>query len=270
MNKKALLALSVALFIPLISYLLVKSFSADAVDMPRRYFVDTVLTKLERGKLVDDTIWHQTKNIELVNQLGDTVQLYDKRGKIIVMDFFFTSCRGICPALTRNMSKLQQSFLRGGNLRKKIDTSIVQFMSFSIDTERDSVPVIKSYADRYGVNHDNWWLLTGNQDEINKFAFEELKVDQFSGSPVDSDFVHTNRFVLLDRDMVVRGFYNGLDSIAVSKLARDIGILMLEKDKKRPNTLFSRIIDLSWLWLLIVFCVIAFVVYFKSNLKKAG
>jgi protein SCO1/2 len=208
-----------------------------------------------------------TKNIRLINQLGDTVNLYDKQGKIIVMNFFFTSCRSICPMLTHNMVKMQQSFMNGGEVRNKIDTSIVQFISMSIDPERDSVPVLKNYADRFGVNPDNYWMLTGKKDSIYRFAFEELKVDQFSVEPISPDFIHTSRFVLLDRNIVVRGYYDGLDkdSTSLSQLARDIGLLMLEKDKTKKSELFLEIIDLKWLWAIVVLIVAIFVVVFYRN-----
>lgn len=270
MNKKALLGLSVALLLPICCYLILKYASGSAVDMPRRYLLDTVVERVEKGKMITDTLWHQTSNIRLQNQLGDTVSLYDKKGKILVVDFFFTHCGSICPKLTSNMATLQQSFIRGGNLRKKIDTSIVQFVSFTVDPERDSVPVLKAYADRFGVNHDNWWMLTGNRDSIYRFAFEELKVDKFSTEPVSPDFVHTSRFVLIDKEYRVRGYYNGLDSVSIGKLARDIGLLMLEKDKKQKSAVFSQIIDLSWLWFIIIVLVIFFVTYLRSRRKLNG
>lgn len=268
MNKKALLGLSVALLIPIVCYLLLKYASERAVDMPRHYYPDSVVTRNMNGRQVTDTLWHTTKNIRLVNQLGDTVSLYGKPGKVIVADFFFTSCAGICPALTRNMARLQQSFIKGGNTRKKIDTSIVQFMSFSIDPERDSPAKLKEYADRFGVNHDNWWLLTGNRDSIYRFVFEEMKVDKYSEEPIHPDFVHTSRFVLIDKEYKIRGYYNGLDTASISKLARDIGLLMLEKDEKKKSTVFRQIIDLSWLWLVIVCLVVFFMLYIRRNRKK--
>ncbi len=270
MNRKALLGLSIAVLLPVLCYLALKLASESAVDMPRRYLLDTVVSRVEQGKMITDSIWHKTKNIRLQNQLGDTVDLYDKPGKIIVADFFFTSCRSICPMLTRNMAKLQQSFIKGGEVRNKIDTSIVQFLSFSIDPERDSVPVLKNYADRFGVNHDNWWMLTGSKDSIYRFAFEEMKVDKFSEEPVSPDFVHTSRFVLIDKERVVRGYYNGLDSGSISKLARDIGLLMLEKDVKQKSTVFREIIDLSWLWLIVVLMVTFFVLYMRNRRKING
>ncbi len=270
MNRKALYGLAVALLLPLTCYLVLKYASENAVDMPRKYLLDTVVQRVEKGKMITDSVWHTTANIRLQNQLGDTVSLYDKKGKIIVADFFFTHCGSICPKLTANMVKLQQSFIKGGDIRKKVDTSIVQFISFSVDPERDSVSVLKDYADRFGVNHDNWWMLTGNRDSIYKFAFEELKVDKFSTEPISPDFVHTSRFVLIDSDYVVRGYYNGLDSNSLSKLARDIGLLMLEKDKKQKSEVFSQIIDLSWLWLVIVLLVTFFVLYMRGRRKLNG
>ncbi|MEO7531418.1 MAG: SCO family protein [Sediminibacterium sp.] len=270
MTKKALLGLAVALLLPVTCYLILKYASDNAVDMPRRYLLDTTLTRVVNGKETTDSIWHKTANIHLQNQLGDSVSLYDKPGKILVLDLFFTSCGSICPKLTTNMAKLQQSFLRGGDLRKKVDTSIVQFMSFSVDPQRDSVPVLKAYADRYGVNHDNWWMLTGSRDSIYKFAFEELRVDKFSMEPISPDFVHTSRFILIDKEYVIRGWYNGLDSSSLSKLAKDIGLLMLEKDKKQKSALFSDIRNLSWLWLIIVVLVICFVAYMRGRRKING
>ncbi len=259
-----------AVLVPVICYLALKYSSENAVDMPRKYLLDTVVSRVENGKMITDSIWHKTADITLQNQLGDTVHLYGKPGKIMVVDFFFTSCRSICPQMTRNMVKLQQSFIKGGEVRNKIDTSIVQFVSFTVDPEYDSVTVLKNYADRFGVNHDNWWMLTGNKDSIYRFAFEELRVDKFSDEPISPDFVHTSRFVLLDKDRYVRGYYNGLDSASLTKLARDIGLLMLEKDTKKKSTVFMEIIDLTWLWLIIVMLVIFFVLYLRQRKKTNG
>lgn len=270
MNKKALLGLTVALLVPVLCYLVLKYKSDKAVDMPRKYLLDTVVTRVEKGKEISDTIWHVTKDIRLVNQLGDSVNLFAKKGRIIVADFFFTSCGSICPRLTRNMAKLQQSFIRGGDLRNKIDTSIVQFVSFSVDPERDSVATLKNYADRFGVSHDNWWMLTGSRDSIYRFAFEEMKVDKFSMEPISPDFVHTSRFILIDKDRLVRGYYNGLDTLSISKLAKDIGLLMLEKDKNQKSSVFTEILELSWLWFLIILAVIFFMVYMSGRRKING
>jgi protein SCO1/2 len=96
-----------------------------------------------------------------------------------------------------------------------------------------------------------------------------MKVDQFSTEPVSPDFVHTSRFVLIDKKMQVRGYYNGLDSASILKLAKDVGYLMLEKDKTKKSKVFQDIVDLSWLWLVIALMVSSFVYYFtKTRLKN--
>jgi protein SCO1/2 len=119
-----------------------------------------------------------------------------------------------------------------------------------------------------GVISDNWWLLTGNRDSIYNFIFQELRLDKFSDEPVSPDFVHTSRFVLIDKNMQVRGYYNGLDSTSLLKLAKDVGYIMLEKDKKKKSKVFQQIIDLSWLWLIIAVLVGGFVYYFTSTRQK--
>lgn len=223
--------------LPVVSYFIVKYASEDAVHMPRRFYADTVINKVVDGKTVTDTVWHQVGNITLTNQLGDQVSLNDIKGSIIVADFFFTRCPSICPTLTRNMKELQDA-MKMKDLRRRIDSSFVQFISFTVDPERDSAEVLKRYADKYGVNHDTWWFLTGPKKKIYDFAFSELKLGLQDGEGVDSNFIHTQRFVLLDKERIVRGYYDGLDSASMSKLAEDITLLMLEKDRKKKRTLF--------------------------------
>jgi protein SCO1/2 len=204
--------------------------------MPPRYYADTVISKVINGKSSTDTIWHKVPDIHLINQLGAPVSLDDLKGKIIIADFFFTHCPSICPVLTKNIRMLQDA-LKGKDPRR-IDTPFVHFLSFSVDPERDSVPVLKKYSDKYGVNSDVWWMLTGPKDSIYNFALNEIKLGIQDGNGVDSDFIHTQRIVLIDRERIIRGYYNGLDSSAMSKLAEDLTLLMLEKDRKKKRSIF--------------------------------
>ena len=232
MKKITLVAFLIVLILPVASYLIVNSYSKDAIAMPRHYFYDTVVTKLQNGKPVDDTIWHKIKPFKLLNQFGDSVGIDDWGGKIIVANFFFTSCPSICPTLTRNMKKLQTAFI-------KTDT-IVRFISFTVDPLRDTVQKVKAYGDKYGINHDTWWMLTGPKKEIYDLAFNEFKASVASEGKIDTNFIHTEKFFLLDRDKVVRGFYNGLDSNHLDQLIKDIVLLNMERDKKRKRNLFRK------------------------------
>jgi protein SCO1/2 len=227
-NKKAFLALLIAIMLPMTGYLLVKYFSKNAVHMPHRYFYDDVVTKESNGKLSTDTVWHHVKNMSFTNQLGKKVSLDDLHGKIIVLDFFFTSCPSICPGLARNMKRLQNSFAENGN-----DT-IVQFLSVSIDPERDSVPRLREFADRYHANHDTWWFLTGDKRQTYDFAIQEIHAN-IADVHIDTAFPHTENFFLLDTSRIVRGWYDGSDTVELGRLAHDIPTLMLERDKNAPS-----------------------------------
>ncbi len=224
MNKNAILALMLAALIPLVSYLLVKYYGSEAVQMPRRYFYDNVAMIEKRGKTTSDTIWHHVKNISFTNQLGKNVSLNDLNEKIIVVGFFFTRCPSLCPQMARSMKKLQNSFKKHDN--------IVQFLSISVDPETDSVSRLKQFADKYNVDPGSWWLLKGDKKEVYDFALSQLKAD-VADSNVDTGFIHTDRFFLLDKERIVRGWYNSLDTLAQAKLVRDIPLLMLEKNRKR-------------------------------------
>ena len=225
MNRRAILGLMLAIILPMTGYLLVKYYSDANVHMPRRYFFDSVATTEKNGKISVDTVWHSAKNITFTNQLGKTVTLDSLKGKILVVDFFFTRCPTICPGLAKSMKKLQDSYPNGKD-------TIVQFISISIDPEHDSVPQLRNFANRYTSNHDSWWFVTGNKKDIYDFAFNELKAS-VADIEVDTAFLHTTKFFLLDRERVIRGFYDGFDTVQQAKLVRDIPMLMLEKKRKR-------------------------------------
>jgi protein SCO1/2 len=162
--------------------------------------------------------------MQFTNQFGKKVSFADLKGKIIVLDFFFTRCPTLCPQLARAMKKLQRSFTN--------NDSIVEFISISVDPVHDSVPELRKWAEKYNVDPDSWWLLTGNRDSIYHFALNEIKAN-IADVHVDTGFIHTEKFFVLDKERVIRGWYDGLDSMDQKKLVRDIPLLMLEKDKKR-------------------------------------
>jgi protein SCO1/2 len=232
MSKKSWIALTMVVGIPLMAYFAVKYFSEDAVVMPKRYFYDSVVTKTVDGQLRRDTVWHRISNFSFVNQLADTVEADELKGKILVVDYFFTRCPNPCPTLTRNMKRMQDSYLK--------NDSLVHFISFTVDPIRDSVAALKKYADRYKIRHHNWWMLTGDKKKIYDLAFDEFKAGVVDGGEVDTAFLHTDKFYLLDKNRVIRGWYDGTDSADMTRLARDISLLILEKDKTKKRNLFRK------------------------------
>jgi len=232
MKKRKLIAMLMVIILPVGSYLLVNSLSKDAVMMPKRYFYDTVLSVTRDGKIMQDTQWHKVRSFKLTNQFGKEVSLEDLPGKIIIADFFFTSCPSICPTLTRNMKRLQDAFVK--------TDSLVRFVSFTVDPERDSAQRLKAYGDKFRINHDTWWMLTGSKQEIYDIALHEFKANIAQEEGVDTGFIHTDKLFLLDKDRVVRGWYNGLDSVNLGNLIRDVVFLNMERDKKVKRNLFRK------------------------------
>lgn len=245
-----------AILLPLAGYWIMKYFSRDAVFMPPHYFYDTVNEK-KGSRSADDTVWHAVRNIRFQNQLGKNVSLDDARGKILVINFFFTRCPVVCPSLTRAMKKLQDSFVKNAD--------IVQFISISVDPEHDSVANLRKYADRFNVNHDSWWMVTGDKKEIYDFAIQEMKAN-IAVPHIDTAFIHTEDFFLLDSNRIIRGWYSGFDSVKQSQLARDIPTLMLERDRKSPSILRGFIPYLPVIFIGIG--MVIFLVTFLSRNKK--
>jgi protein SCO1 len=240
LNKKALYALLLAAVLPLLSYLLVKRFSESATLMPRHYIADTIINTVKNGKSISDTVWHTIPDFRFTNQLGQTVNWDSLEGKVVVADFFFTHCPTICPALTLNMKQLQESINNAQRVGDRT-AKFVHFISFSIDPERDSVPRLKFWADKYQINPEKWWLLTGPKKSIYDMAINDMKLALVDGKGVDTNFIHTDRFVLIDPNRRIRGYYHGLDTMDIKRLASDIVLLSMEKDPARKSFLSGKL-----------------------------
>nr|MDQ2718828.1 SCO family protein [Bacteroidota bacterium] len=101
-----------------------------------------------------------------------------------------------------------------------------------VDPKHDSLQQLRNWARKFNVNPDSWWLLTGNRDSIYQLALKEIKAS-VADVNIDTAFIHTENFFLLDKERIVRGWYSGLDTVAQAKLVRYIPLLMLEKDRKK-------------------------------------
>jgi len=230
-NKKALYAVLLAILLPLVAYFIVKSKSETAVTMPAHYLPDSVTATIKNGKRGTDTAWHQVKGISFIDQEGKKVTLDSLQGKILIVDFFFTHCPTICPRLTLNMKRLAESIHNGQRVGDQTNKQ-VHFLSISIDPERDTAERLKYWADRFQVNPEQWWLLTGNRKEVYDFIIDELKVPAENGEGIDTNFIHTDHFVLIDSNRYVRGYYHGLDTVSLQALSKDLVLLTMEKDPK--------------------------------------
>jgi Uncharacterized protein SCO1/SenC/PrrC, involved in biogenesis of respiratory and photosynthetic systems len=187
------------------------------------------------------------------------------KGKVIVADFFFTHCPSICPQTTANMKRLQTSITNGNKFGDK-RPDFIQFLSFSIDPERDSVPALKAWANRFKIDSTEWWLLTGNKKEIYDLCINDMKLGVIDGKGIDTSFIHTDQFVLIDANRNVRGYYHGLDSADLARLSKDIIFLTLEKDKTKQSATTNKVKNIIIISTVITLLVVTgSFVYSKKN-----
>lgn len=175
-------------------------------------------------ELVDSTIqhvkrYHKIDDFRLINQNGDTITQSDYEGRIYIADFFFTTCPSICPKMTANMLVLQN---------KLSDQKDVLLLSHTVTPEIDSVSVLKAYATKHGVDESRWNLVTGSKKEIYKLARKSYLAAKTDGDGGPLDMIHTENFVLVDKERRIRGFYDGTKPEEVDRILADIKILRQE------------------------------------------
>lgn len=201
---------------------------------------------------MQDTVWHKVRNFNLINQEGKSITLDSLKGKIIIADFFFTRCPTICPGMTMNMKRMAESIHNGKRVGDKTN-KLVHFLSLSVDPERDSVQNLKNWANRFQINPEKWWLLTGDKKTIYDFALNEVKLGLIDGEGVDTNFVHSDKFILIDSNRHVRGYYDGLDSISLTRLSADLVMLTMEKDPNKKSFLAGKLQLIAVVFLMAIF-----------------
>ncbi len=286
MNKTALYALILALLIPLVSYFVMKQMSTDAIHIPKPVYEDSTISKVVKGKIEKEIIWHKIPDFKLTNQEGNEVSLHDMVSvdpetgdtvpKIIVANFFFTHCTTICPGMTMNIKKLQESIKKSEKVGDR-SADFVQFLSFSVDPDRDSVTALKKWADRFQLNPYNWWLLTGDKKTIYDLSLKNMSLSVQDPQGVDTGFFHTDIIVLIDRDRVVRmprdeygnpRPYHATEEKDLLKLSEDIILLMLEKDKKKKSFFDGKLELLGVVFLLTLVGLGIFLVVLRKTKNK--
>lgn len=164
--------------------------------------------------------FHKIPDFKLINQLGDTITQKTFDNKIYITDFFFATCPGICPKMTKNMYKIQEEF--------KEDSEVL-LLSHSVTPSIDSVSVLKNYAKRNGIINKKWHLVTGDKEEIYSLGRDSYFVENDLGEVKSiDDFLHTENFLLIDKKKHIRGIYNGLNRASIAQLITDVKALKKE------------------------------------------
>jgi len=166
---------------------------------------------------VENKINHQIANFSFTNQNGDLISNNDIENKIHVANFIFTSCSNICPTMTSNMKNVEAAFFNDPG---------IQILSFSVTPWIDNPKKLKNYMKQYDIRTDNWNFLTGPKNEIYSLARESYFAEKNIGLSKDSlDFLHTEHFILVDKNKRIRGIYNGTLALEAKQLIKDITTL---------------------------------------------
>ncbi len=183
--------------------------------LPIYYPIDTKQT-IVNGKEITDTIYHTIPDFKFINQNGDTITQNFITNKFFVADFFFTTCPTICPKMMFNMQQINV-------VTEKTPDFVI--ISHTVNPKHDSVPVLAKYAQLVHADAKKWALVTGSKKDIYDMGIDgyKLAVDEDPRAP--GGFLHSELFVLVDKQKRIRGYYDGTDSAAVNKLMRDIKML---------------------------------------------
>lgn len=195
----------IAVFVlPITAYMLVSWYEKKIQKLP-------VLGKPEivNGKSVDHTI----AAFSYTDQDGISYNNSNWKNKIVVADFFFTRCPTICPKMTNNLKEIRNAY--------KEDESVL-ISSFTVDPENDNAEVLKTYAEKFGIDNSGWKLLTGDKKEIYKLARNSFFITATDGDGGPGDFIHSENLVLLDQQQRIRGYYDGTSSNSTTQLIQDI------------------------------------------------
>ncbi len=163
-------------------------------------------------------------DFQLTGRDGKPVRLEDLKGKIWLADFIYTTCPGPCPMLSSHFSDLQQELLKFGDVR---------LVSISINPDHDTPEVLRQYAQHFHAA-DNWWFLTGPKQQVRDLVtkgFMMTVIDQEDG---DAPIVHATKLVLVDRDGVIRAFYDGETRESDARIIRDVARLRRDTLSRVP------------------------------------
>jgi protein SCO1/2 len=162
------------------------------------------------------TRFYPVPDFSLTDQTGATVTLADLKKSVWVADFIFTNCAGTCPMMTSAMRKLQTALPEG-----------VRMVSITVDPSRDTPKVLATYAAEHGAARDRWLFLTGDKQALYDLCIKgfKLALDDSSGS-VAEPITHSTRFVLVDKQGNIRGYYSGTEDEALKRLVEDAKTLL--------------------------------------------
>ncbi len=171
-------------------------------------------------------VLERVPDFRLVSSNEESISGASFAGKIWVADFIFTRCSGVCPILSARMARIQNALALD-------EEDLVHLVSFSVDPNHDTPEVLRAYADRFGAQEGRWTFVTGDRTSLHNLirdGFRLAVAERAAGEVQDSDelITHSDRFVLVDRDLRIRAYYRGTEAETVDQILRDIARLRAE------------------------------------------
>jgi protein SCO1/2 len=168
----------------------------------------------------EDTVYHTVKDFSLLNQYKEMISQQTTQNKIYVANFFFATCQSICPAMTNQLTRVQQA---------EKDNPDFLILSHTVNPMHDTAEVLLEYAGKYGALKNKWHFLTGDKKVIYDLAKVDYMVNALQDDGTPEGFIHSEAILLIDKQRRIRGIYDGTDSLQMNKLISDISILKTEK-----------------------------------------
>ncbi|MBK6609553.1 MAG: SCO family protein [Sphingobacteriales bacterium] len=234
-NQKAiskLIGLFIAVGIPVICALMIYKFDVlnvlgkDNLPKLKRYVALQEGQDTTYAIRIKDTLWHTIPPFNFIAHTNKPFTRESIRNKIVVADFFFANCPGPCPKMAHQFKRIQTEYLN--------DPDIL-LVSHTVDPDRDTIEALNNYANRFEADSSKWLFVTGEKKALYDFYRYGYFVTATPGDGGEHDFIHTEKFVLVDKQGVIRGFYNGTDEAEVNRLMYDIKVLKLEYGLPNPR-----------------------------------
>jgi protein SCO1/2 len=206
------------LMVPVLIIVFLKTMTSNTYEIPV-YYQEGVDNPLMECDFVDNE-QHVIPDFTFTSQDNELINRSAMKGKITVVDFFFTSCPSICPVMSTEMERVNDVFR---------DIDDVQIFSISIDPDYDTPEVLQEYATLHQATKDKWFFLTGDKDMTYDLARCGFILPAMDGGSVPDDFVHSDKFVLVDEEGRIRGYYSGTNREEVDRLIVEIKILLYGK-----------------------------------------
>ena len=219
--KKYLIPLAI-LFIPGVAYLILRTGSNNYQRL-EVFGPKEPITKTENGKTHIDTLYHTISDFSFIGHDSSLVTQELFKNKIYVADFFFTTCKSICPKMSNNLMRVQNEF--------KDDNNIL-LLSHTVDPEHDTPTVLQEYAKKHNVISGKWFFVTGDKKQLYDMARNSYFITAMEGDGGPDDFIHSEQVALIDKDRRIRGFYDGTDYNEITRLIEEVKVLRLEYEKQ--------------------------------------